>query len=118
MNKFQARSRRGKKTKAVIRNSTRPRLVVFRSNCNIYAQIIVPSEMGDKVLVSSSTLDKDLRTQLEGSKVDRAFEVGKLLGTRALALNIKDVAFDRAGYRYHGRVKHLATGAREAGLNF
>lgn len=118
MRKQQARARRGLKTKAVIRHSTRPRLVVYRSGVHIYSQIIVQGEKGDHVLVSCSTLDKALRLTLKGNKCEQAHEVGKLLGLRAKEKQIIDVAFDRAGYKYHGRVKALATGAREAGLNF
>ena len=118
MNKEQARIRRGLKTKAVIRNSKRPRLVVTRSGMNIYAQIIVPGEQGDLVIVSCSTLDKSVRESLTGTKSEKAYQVGKVLAERAKEKNLVDVAFDRSGYKYHGRVKALAHGAREAGLNF
>lgn len=118
MNKYDARKRRSLKTKAIIKDSSRPRLVVFRSLSHMYAQIIVASDLGDQVLVSSSTMDKELRVGLDGNKTLQAFAVGKLLAARASEKNIVDVAFDRAGYRYHGRVKALASGAREAGLNF
>lgn len=118
MNKYKARVRRGLKAKAILRHSTRPRLVVYRSSSHIYSQIIVRGETGDTVIASSSTLDKELRSSLAKTKVEQAQQVGKLLGERAKAKNISDVSFDRAGYKYHGRVKALATGAREAGLNF
>jgi large subunit ribosomal protein L18 len=118
MRKEQARARRGLKTKAVIRHSGRPRLVVYRSGVHIYCQILVREENGDRVVASSSTLDKTLRETLKGNKCEQAYEVGKLLALRAKELKVIDVAFDRAGYKYHGRVKALATGAREAGLNF
>lgn len=120
MKKELARKRRATKTRAVIRNtrSQRLRLVVSRSNPNIYAQIIETRADGDIVRVAASTLDKELRTQLQGSKKDHAFQVGKLLAERAKAKDILDVAFDRAGYKYHGRVKSLADGARDGGLNF
>ncbi len=118
MNKQIARTRRSLKTKAIIRQSKRPRLVVHRSGSNIYSQIIVCGADGDHVLVSASTLDKELRKTLTGNKSEQANQVGKLLAQRAKEKNILDVAFDRAGYRYHGRVKSLADGAREAGLNF
>lgn len=118
MNKYKARVRRGLKTKAILRHSTRPRLVVHRSVSHIYCQIIVRAEKGDKVLVSASTLDKELNSVLTGTKVEQAQQVGKLLGERAKAMQIVDVAFDRSGYKYHGRVKALADAAREAGLNF
>lgn len=121
MNKQKARIRRSLKTKAILRknnNPNRPRLVVHRSGLNIYSQIIVRGEKGDVVLVSSSTLDKELKASLTGNKVEQAQQVGKLLGERAKAKQVHDVSFDRAGYKYHGRVKALADGAREAGLNF
>lgn len=118
MNKQEARRRRALKTRAIIRQSNRPRLVVHRSNSNIYAQIIVPSEQGDLVLVSASTLDSELKSQLTGKKAEQAYQVGTHLAIRAKDKNICDVAFDRAGYKYHGRVEALAKGAREAGLNF
>ena len=118
MNKTIARHRRGSKTKSIIRQSRRPRLVVFRSGMHIYSQIIVSGDKGDQVIASSSTLDKALKSQLAGNKCDQAKQVGQLLAARAKDKNIIDVAFDRAGYKFHGRVKALATGAREAGLNF
>jgi large subunit ribosomal protein L18 len=118
MSKRTSRIRRGMKAKALQRNSDRPRLVVYRSACNIYSQIVVGSEKGDVVLVSCSTLDTELKASLSGNKVEQASQVGKLLGERAKAKEILDVAFDRSGYRYHGRVKALADGARAAGLNF
>ena len=118
MNKQKARTRRSLKTRAIIRQSKRPRLVVHRTSCHIYAQIVVPSEHGDLVVVASSTLDSQLKSELTGKKSEQAFQVGKNLALRAKEKNISDVAFDRAGYKYHGRVKALADGAREAGLNF
>lgn len=118
MNKHLARNRRSIKTRAIIRQSKRPRLVVHRSGSNIYSQIIICGDQGDQVVVSASTLDKELKTTLTGNKTDQAYQVGKLIAVRAKEKNILDVAFDRAGYRYHGRVKSLADGAREAGLNF
>ncbi|MBA2657742.1 MAG: 50S ribosomal protein L18 [Tatlockia sp.] len=118
MNKFKTRVRRGLKTKAILRYSTRPRLVVHRSGSHIYSQIVIRSEGGDKVIVSASTLDKELKSKLTGTKVEQAQLVGKLLGERAKANNVVEVSFDRAGYKYHGRVKALADGAREAGLDF
>ena len=116
--KQQARARRSIKTTAIIRQSKRPRLVVHRSAANIYAQIIITGEQGDLVLASSSTLDAELKSTLTGDKSERASQVGKALAIRAKEKNVFDVAFDRAGYKYHGRVKALADGAREAGLNF
>lgn len=118
MNKEKRRVRRSLKAKAIQRHSMRPRLVVYKSACHIYAQILVRGENGDKVIASASTVDKELKSALVGTKVERAQQVGKLLGERAKAKEIHDVAFDRAGYKYHGRIKALADGAREAGLNF
>jgi large subunit ribosomal protein L18 len=118
MNKQQARTRRSLKTRAIIRQSKRPRLVVNRTGSHIYAQIIVSGDMGDQVVVASSTLDKALKAELTGKKAEQAFQVGKAIALRAKEKNISDVAFDRSGYKYHGRVKALADGAREAGLNF
>jgi large subunit ribosomal protein L18 len=119
MNKQNSRNRRGLKAKALIRKSGRARLVVFRSGLHIYSQIIESSKSGDKVLVASSTIDKELRSSLSGKcKIEQSNLVGKLLGKRASEQGIAHVAFDRAGYKYHGRVKALAEGAREAGLDF
>jgi large subunit ribosomal protein L18 len=119
MNKHNSRNRRGLKAKALIRKSGRARLVVYRSGTHIYSQIIQADTLGDKVLVVSSTIDKELRASLSGKcKVDQAALVGALLGKRAKDKGITEVAFDRAGYKYHGRVKALAEGAREAGLDF
>ena len=119
MNKQNSRNRRGLKAKALIRKSGRARLVVYRSGLHIYSQIILPDHLGDKVLVSCSTIDKELRNSLTGkNKVEQANLVGKLLGKRANEKGVTQVAFDRAGYKYHGRVKALADGAREAGLDF
>lgn len=118
MNKQQARDRRGLRTKAIIKKSNRARLAVFRSSTHTYAQIIVRGEKGDEILVSASTIDKELKPTLSGNKCEQAVQVGKLIAKRAKEKNIIDVAFDRAGYKYHGRVKALAESAREAGLNF
>jgi len=90
---------------------------VFRSNKHIYAQVI--DDTTGHVLCSASTLDKELRSTLEKTwNKDAAREVGKLVGKRALERGITTVVFDRGGYKYHGRVKELADGAREAGLKF
>lgn len=91
------------------------RLSVHRTAQHIYAQVFSPK--GDKVLVSASTLDADLRGG-NTSNSEAAAAVGKLVAERAKAAGISDVAFDRSGYRYHGRVKALADAAREAGLEF
>lgn len=92
-----------------------PRLNVFRSNSNIFAQII-DDEQGI-TLVSASSLDKELKLA-NGSNKEAATKVGELIATRALKANIKKVVFDRGGYLYHGRVKALAEAAREKGLEF
>lgn len=120
MNKELARSRRGRKIKATIKQSKskRPRLVVYRSGSHIYSQIMIPGEKGDLVVVSASTLDKEIKPTLKGKKVEQSFLIGQLLAKRAKEKGVIDVAFDRAGYKYHGRVKALAEGARDGGLNF
>ena len=92
-----------------------PRLCVFRSNANIYAQVI--DDSNGTTLVSASSLDKDIKSGNGGNKDDAA-AVGKLVAERALAKDIKEVVFDRGGYVYHGRVAALAEAAREAGLSF
>ena len=91
--------------------------MVSRSNCHIYAQIIAPT--GDRVLASASTVEADVRKDVKngGNKAAAAI-VGKRIAERAKALGIETVAFDRSGYRYHGRVQALADAAREAGLKF
>jgi len=95
----------------------RPRLNVFRSLSNIYAQI-VNDELG-QTLVSASTIDKEAREAMKiGGNVEAAKQAGKLLAKRALKKGIKRVVFDRGGYQYHGRVKALAEAAREGGLEF
>jgi large subunit ribosomal protein L18 len=91
------------------------RLSVHRTPRHIYAQIIAPE--GDKVLAAASTLDADLRKAATGN-VGAAAAVGKLVAERAKAAGIENVAFDRGGYKYHGRVKALADAARESGLEF
>jgi large subunit ribosomal protein L18 len=93
------------------------RLVVSRSNCHIYAQIVAPT--GDRVLASASTLEAEVRkTVPNGGNKAAAAIVGKRIADRAKALGIEAVAFDRSGYRYHGRVQALADAAREHGLKF
>ena len=95
----------------------RPRLNVFRSLAHIYAQIVDDSE--GRTLVSASTLDPALRKELRSlNKTEQARQVGAALAQRAQAAGIKQVVFDRGGYRYHGRVKALADASREAGLEF
>ena len=91
-----------------------PRLCVFRSNVNIYAQII--DDVNMKTLVSASSLEKDF--EAGANKKETAKKVGNAVAKKAVAANIKSVVFDRGGYQYHGRVKELAEGAREGGLEF
>ena len=117
MNKKQARVRRARKTRVRIAEQRATRLVVGRSNSHIYAQIIAPE--GDRVLASASTLEKDVRKDVKsGGNAAAAAVVGKRIAEKAKALGIAAVAFDRAGYRFHGRVKALADAAREGGLKF
>jgi large subunit ribosomal protein L18 len=115
--KSEARIRRARKTRIRIALQRATRLTVGRSNCHIYAQIVTPS--GDRVLASASTLEADVRKELKkGSNKAAATFVGKRIAEKAKALGIAQVAFDRAGFRYHGRVKALADAAREGGLKF
>ncbi|MGZ3811834.1 MAG: 50S ribosomal protein L18 [Mucilaginibacter sp.] len=95
-------------------SSERPRLSVYRSNKGIYAQII--DDVTGKTIVSASSLSKDFAAT--GNKSEQSIAVGKAVAAKAVAAGIKDVVFDRNGYLYHGRVKSLAEGAREGGLNF
>ena len=94
--------------------SERPRLCVYRSNANLYVQII--DDVAGNTLVSCSTLDKDIKTK--HANKEAAKEVGALIAKRAIEKNIKTVVYDRGGYVYHGVVKELAEAAREAGLKF
>lgn len=94
----------------------RPRLNVFRSSRHIYAQVI--DDGSGHTLVAASTLDKEIRDGLTGTKLEEARRVGELLGRRAREKGIGKVVFDRGGYHYHGRVAALADGARSSGLDF
>ena len=117
MNKREARVRRARKTRSRIAEQRVNRLVVSRSNSHIYAQIIAPD--GDKVLTSASTLEGEMRKDTKnGGNRAAATLIGKRIAEKAKALGIETVAFDRSGYKYHGRVKALAEGAREGGLKF
>ncbi|VAW74126.1 LSU ribosomal protein L18p (L5e) [hydrothermal vent metagenome] len=117
MDKKASRQRRARKTRAKIRELGRPRLCVHRTPRHIYAQVIDGS--GDKVLVSASTLDKALRKDVKSTgNADAAAAIGKAVAERAKAAGITAVAFDRSGFKYHGRVKALADAARENGLEF
>lgn len=109
--------RRAFRVRNRVRASKRLRLSVYRSNLQIYAQII--DDEAGKTLVSASTREADYRSSGQsGSTVAAASAVGKLIGERAKAQGIQEVAFDRGQYRYHGRIKALADAAREAGLQF
>lgn len=113
--KVQRRKRRCRHIrKRVVGVSERPRLSVYRSNRNIYAQII--NDLEGRTLVAASTKSKDAAIEAIGSNKAAAEKVGELLGQRALQQGIKQLAFDRGGYKFHGRVKALADGVRKAGV--
>jgi large subunit ribosomal protein L18 len=115
--KIDTRLRRARKTRAKIRELEVNRLCVFRTPRHIYAQIVDPS--GSVVLASASTLNAAVRSSIKnGGNVEAAQEVGKLIAQNAKASGIDRVAFDRSGFRYHGRIKALADAAREHGLEF
>ena len=118
INRNQARQRRHARVrKKVSGTEARPRLNVFRSLNQVYAQVI--DDDRGHTLVAASSLDPELRDQVRGlTKTEQAKLVGKLIAQRALARGIKRVVFDRGGYLYHGRVKALAEAAREGGLEF
>ncbi len=113
-----ARQRRHRRVrKSLSGTAERPRLNVFRSLRHIYAQII-NDEIGHTV-ASASTSESDIKKQIEGlNKTAQAHVLGKVLAERALAKGVKQVVFDRGGYKYHGRVRALAEGSREGGLQF
>jgi large subunit ribosomal protein L18 len=111
----EARARRHRRVRAKVRGSAeRPRLVVFRSNRGIEAQLV--DDIEGKTLVGASWLN--LKKSFKGDKTKQAAEVGKLLAQNAKTANVETCVFDRAGYLYHGRVKALADAAREGGLRF
>jgi large subunit ribosomal protein L18 len=120
LTKKEQRLRRSRQTRARIATQQVARLTVFRSNLHIYASLI--SEDGARVLASASTAEKEVRAQIgtggKGASVDAATLIGKRIAEKAKAAGIERVAFDRAGFAYHGRVKALAEAAREAGLQF
>lgn len=113
--KNNARLRRARRSRAKMRELGANRLSVHRTSQHIYAQVLSPE--GDKVIASASTVEKDLRSGATGN-IAAAEKVGKLIAERAKAAGVEAVAFDRAGFKYHGRVKALADSAREAGLQF
>ena len=117
MEKKISRLRRAAKTRVRIIRQSAARLMVHRTNLHIYAQVI--DATGGKVLASASTLEKDVRSaHPNGAKKEAAAEVGKRIAEKAKAAGVTQVAFDRAGFSYHGRVKALADAAREGGLKF
>jgi large subunit ribosomal protein L18 len=117
MEKKVARLRRALRSRSTIKKLAVVRLSVHRSNQHIYAQII--AQTGDRVLASASTLDPEVKDKLKNSSnIAAAKAVGNLIAKRALSAGIKKIAFDRSGYRYHGRVKALAEAAREGGMDF
>jgi large subunit ribosomal protein L18 len=118
-NKFDAVARRKARVRRAIKAAAngRPRLSVFRSSKQIYAQVI--DDVEGRTLASASSLEKDMREKLKtGADKDAAAEIGKLVAQRAVAAGVTQVVFDRSGYIYHGRVKALAEAAREGGLDF
>lgn len=113
---FERRRRRNRTQLKKVSNG-RPRLSVHRSDNQIYAQVI--DDTAGRTLAAASTLEKDMREALKsGADKDAATAIGKLIAERALKAGVKEVAFDRGGYQYHGRVKALAEAAREGGLSF
>jgi large subunit ribosomal protein L18 len=120
LNKKDQRVRRSRQTRARIALQQVARLTVYRSNLHIYASVI--SEDGARVLASASTAEVDVRKELgtvgKGGNVAAASLIGKRIAEKAKAAGVEKVAFDRAGFAYHGRVKALAEAAREAGLQF
>lgn len=117
MDKKSARLRRAKSTRSRIRTLGVPRLSVLRTGQHVYAQVF--SADGSKVLAAASTVQADVREGLKsGKNTEAAARVGRAIAEKAKAAGIEAVAFDRSGYRYHGRVKALADAAREAGLKF
>jgi large subunit ribosomal protein L18 len=120
LNKKDQRLRRARQTRVRIAQQGVARLTVNRTNLHIYAQLI--SDDGSKVLASASTVEADVRKELgasgKGATVAAAASVGKRIAEKAKAAGVEKVAFDRAGFAYHGRVKALAEAAREAGLQF
>ena len=117
MDKKQSRLRRARKPRAKIRELGMHRLSVHRTSQHMYAQVIAPD--GGKVVASASTLQQDVRGDLKNTgNVDAAKAVGSAIAKRAADAGVEQVAFDRSGFRYHGRVKALADAAREGGLQF
>ncbi|MEY5050863.1 MAG: hypothetical protein RLZZ619_793 [Pseudomonadota bacterium] len=118
MNKNETRVRRARQTRIRIAEQLAHRLTIYRSNQHIFAQLYSPC--GTKVLASASTMEADIKKALNGNGGNSAAaqQIGKTIAERAIKAGVTEVAFDRAGFRYHGRVKALAEAAREAGLKF
>ena len=118
MNKKETRVRRARQTRIRIAEQLAHRLSIHRSNQHIFAQLYSPC--GTKVLASASTMEADIKKALNGNGGNSAAaqQIGKTIAERAIKAGVTEVAFDRAGFRYHGRVKALAEAAREAGLKF
>jgi len=117
MDKKLSRIRRARKTRAKINELAVPRLSVHRTPRHIYAQVIAPN--GSEVIVSASTLQADIKSSIKnGGNAEAAAVVGKAIAEKARAAGIDSVAFDRSGFKFHGRIKALADAAREAGLQF
>jgi len=115
MDKKSSRIRRARKTRAKISELAVPRLSIHRTPRHIYAQVIAAS--GSEVVVSASTVQADMKGKVKNTgNIDAASAVGKAIAEKALAAGVSSVAFDRSGFKYHGRVKALADAAREAGL--
>jgi large subunit ribosomal protein L18 len=111
------RLRRARKTRAKIAQQNAVRLSVHRTNLHIYAQVI--SASGDKIIASASTVEAEVRKAVKnGGNVEAAVAVGKRIAEQAKKAGVTTVAFDRSGYKYHGRIKALADAAREHGLSF
>ncbi|MCY7296940.1 50S ribosomal protein L18 [Alteromonas sp. a30] len=117
MDKKTSRLRRATRARFKIRELAAHRLVVHRTPRHIYAQLIAPT--GSEVLAAASTVEADVRKGLKSTgNIEAATVIGKMIAERALEKGVKEVAFDRSGFQYHGRVKALADAAREAGLQF
>ena len=117
MDKKTSRLRRASRARYKIRELAAHRLVIHRTPRHIYAQLIAPS--GSEVLAAASTVEADVRNSLNATgNIGAATAVGKMIAERALEKGVKEVAFDRSGFKYHGRVKALADAARESGLEF
>lgn len=117
MDKKTARQRRARRGRIKIRELGAYRLCVHRTPRHTYAQIIVPA--ADRTLVTASTLEKEINAALRnGGNIEAAKAIGRMIAERAKAAGVSEVAFDRSGFKYHGRVKALAEAAREAGLKF